>query len=227
LLLDRSAMVKLLLKCLCSAALVALGVSALVGAQRCGSFRDSRGRSSIDVAPLEGYTELCSQDFQLCVMLTLGYPPSVQTIGYFVRDEEWQQCKEGKHERCRFNRYLIAQRGRDLSDEEFLEFKRYIHSNQGNVMDHTESARAFELENRMSLGVIDENRDSISFGVILKTKAPDEQKSRLIASINTALQLKGESLSLYVFDAIKDLKDTDRIKSLADEWLKCIRDRNK
>jgi hypothetical protein len=220
-------MAKLLLKCVCSTALVAFSASALIGAQRCGSFLDSRSRSAIDFAPLQGYTDLCSQDFQLCVMLTLGYPPSVQTIGYFVRDVEWQQCKEGKHERCRFARYLIAQRGRDLSSEEFLDFKRYIHSNQGNVLDHTESARAFELENRVSLGVINENSDSISFGVILKTKAPDEQKSRLTASINIALQLKGESLSLYVFDAIKDLKDTDRIKSLANEWLKCITDRNK
>jgi hypothetical protein len=93
-------------------------------------------------------------------------------------------------------------------------------------MDHTESARAFELQDRMSLGVIDENSDSISFGVILKTKGPDEQISRLTASINVALQLKGESLSLYVSDGIKDLKDTDRIKYLANDWLKCIRERN-
>lgn len=220
-------MAKFLLRCLCTTAILTFAASALVGERRCGSFRDSRGRSSIDIAPLEGYTELCSQDSQLCVMLTLGYPPSVQTIGYFVRDEEWQQCKEGKHERCRFNRYLIAQRGRDLSGEEFLDLQRYILSNQGNVMDHTESARVFELQNRVSLGVIDENNDSISFGVILKTKAPDEQISRLTASINVALQLKGESLSLYVFDGIKDLKDTNRIKSLANEWLGCIRDRNK
>ena len=220
-------MAKLLLKCLCSAAFFSLAVSALVAAQSCGSFRDSRGRSSIDVAPLVGYTELCSQDFQLCVMLTLGYPPSVETIGYFVRDEEWQECKKGKQERCRFTRYLIAQRGRNLSSEEFLELKRSIRSNAGNVMDHTESTRAFELEDSISLGVIDESDDSISFGTTLKTKAPDEQSSRLIASINVALQLKGESLSLYVFDIIKDPKDTDRIKSLANEWIKCIRDRNK
>ena len=36
---------KSLSKCLCSAALVAFAASAIVGAQRCGSFRDSRGRS--------------------------------------------------------------------------------------------------------------------------------------------------------------------------------------
>ena len=220
-------MAKLLLRSLCSAALVVFSGSALVGAQRCGSFRDSRDRSSIDFAPLDGYTDLCSKDFQLCVMLTLGYPPSVQTIGYFVRDEEWQDCEEGKHERCRFTRYLIAQRGRNLSSEEFLDLKRHIHLNQDNVVDHTESARAFELENRVSLGVIDESSDSISFGAIFKTKVPDEHGSRLTASINVVLQLKGEALSLYVFDAVKDLKDTDRIKSLANEWLKCIRDRNK
>ena len=218
---------QLLLRCFCSAALVVFSGSALVGAQRCGSFRDSRGRSSIDFAPLDGYTDLCSKDFQLCVMLTLRYPPSVQTIGYFVRNEEWQDCQDGKHERCRFTRYLIAQRGRNLSSEEFLELKRHIHLDQGDVVDHTESARAFELENRVSLGVIDESSDSISFGAIFKTKAPDEHGSRLTASINVVLQLKGEALSLYVFDAVKDLKDTNRIKSLANDWLKCIRDRNK
>ena len=58
------------MKCVYSAALFVLAASSLVAAQHCGSFRDSRERSSIDFAPLDGYTDVCSRDFQLCVMLT-------------------------------------------------------------------------------------------------------------------------------------------------------------
>jgi len=93
------------MKCICCVALLVLAAFSLVGAQHCESFRDSRGRSSIDFAPLHGYTDVCSRDFQLCVMLTLGYPPRVQTIAYFVPNAEWQKYKEGKHKG--FSRYLI------------------------------------------------------------------------------------------------------------------------
>jgi hypothetical protein len=30
-------------------------------------------------------------------MLTQGYPPTVQTIGYFVSVEEWKRYQKGQH----------------------------------------------------------------------------------------------------------------------------------
>src|SRR4029450_4598628 len=102
--------------------LFSLGGSVIFG-DSCESFRDTRGRSSVDVAPLSGFVDVCSRDFQLCVMLTQGYPPSVQTIGYFVPIEEWQRYQKGQHKG--FSRYLIAQKGRALSTEEFGDFKSY------------------------------------------------------------------------------------------------------
>ncbi len=149
------------MKCICCVALLVLAAFSLVGAQHCESFRDSRGRSSIDFAPLHGYTDVCSRDFQLCVMLTLGYPPSVQTIAYFVPNAEWQKYKEGKHKG--FSRYLIAQRAvLTLSSEEFADFKPYVRSQQGTVADHSESPSLFELKGRVPLGVVEESADSIS-----------------------------------------------------------------
>ena len=220
-------MAKFPLKCLCSAALVALSASALAGAQRCGNFRDSRSRSSVDFAPLEGYTDVCSRDFQLCVALTLGYPPSVETIGYFVPNAQWQAYKTGKLKG--FSRYLIAQRsGRTLSSEEFTDFKRYVHAQQGAVADHSKVPSFFEVQGRMPLGIVDETEDSISYGTVVKLEKKDqsEHSSELVGAINIAFQLKGESLSLYVFDVVKDPNDVTKIKALAKQWLQCIRHQN-
>ncbi len=216
------------MKCVYSAALLALAASSLVAAQHCGSFRDPRERSSIDFAPLDGYTDVCSRDFQLCVMLTLGYPSSVQTIAYFVPNAEWQKYKEGKHKG--FSRYLIAQHAvRTLSSEEFADFKDYVRSQQGNVVDHSKVPSLFEVKGRVPLGVVDESADSISYGTVIKLEQKDQGEggSELLGAINIALQLKGESLSLYVFDVVKDLHDTDRLKALARHWLQCIRNQNK
>ena len=193
-------------------------------ADSCGSFRDSRGRSSIDFAPLNGFVDVCSRDFQLCVALTLGYPPSVQTLGYFVSREEWHRYQNGKHKG--FNRYLIAQKGEVLSGEQFADFKRYVHSQQGDIADHSKLATLFEQDGRVSLGVIDETEDSVSIGVVQKLTGTAIKRDWLLAAINIALQLKGESVSLYVYDTVKNPNDTDRVKGLAKRWLQCIRERN-
>src|SRR5262245_41877372 len=102
--------------------LFAVATSCVVAAEPCGSFRDSKKRSEIDFAPPTGFVDVCGQDAQLCAVLTSGFPPSVQTIGYFVRSQEWQQYQKG--ELKGFNRYLIAQRARTISTTEFSDFKR-------------------------------------------------------------------------------------------------------
>ena len=145
--------------------LFSLGGSTVCG-DSCGSFRDARSRSWVDLAPLPGFIDVCSRDFQLCVMLTEGYPPSVQTIGYFVPVEEWERYQKGQHKG--FSRYLIAQKGETLSAESFADFKRYVHSQQGNIADHTKLATVFESHGSVSLGIIDETPDSISIGTVLK-----------------------------------------------------------
>ena len=123
---------------------------------------------------------------------------------------------------------MIAQRGRTLSSDQFLDFKRYVHSRQGDIEDHTKLASVFESQGRISLGVVDEAGDMIASGVILKLTQTNPQPKRtlMLASINIVLELKGETLSLYVFDTVKQLDDTDRIKDISHRWLQCIRNRN-
>ena len=157
-------------------------------------------------------------------MLTEGYPPSVQTIGYFVPSDEWKQYQKGQHKG--FSRYLIAQRVETWPAKKFSDFKRFARSQQGNIADHTNLATLFELHGRVSLGIVDETEDSISSGTILKLSEPDIKRDLLLAAINIVLQLKGETLSLYVYDTVKGVDDTDRIKGLAKHWLQCIRIRN-
>ena len=141
-------------------------VGCVLHADSCGSFRDARGCTSVDVAPLPGFVDVCSRDFQLCVMLTQGFPPSVQTIGYFVPVEEWERYQTGQHKG--FSRYLIAQKARTLSAEDFAGFKRYVHSQNGNIPDHTKLASLLESHGQVSLGIVDETSDSISIGTLAR-----------------------------------------------------------
>jgi hypothetical protein len=150
-------------------------------------------------------------------MLTESYPPSIQTIGYFVLSEEWQQYQKGKHNG--FSRYLIAQRGETMSAEDFAGFKRYVHSRQGDIADHTDLATLFESHGRISLGVTDETEDSISAGTSLKLTETAIKRDELLVVISIGLQLKSETLSLYVYDTVKSASDTDKIKDLAKRWL--------
>ena len=49
-------------------------------AEKCGSFPIKTGGERVDVAPLMGFVEVCSQDVALCRALTQGYPPWLTTI---------------------------------------------------------------------------------------------------------------------------------------------------
>jgi hypothetical protein len=196
----------------------------IVFGDSCGSFRDARGRSSVDVAPLPGFVDVCSREFQLCVMLTQGYPPSVQTIAYFVPIEEWDRYQKSEHKG--FSRYLIAQKGETLSSERFADFKRYVHLEQGSVPDHTKLASLFESRGQVSLGIVDETPDSISIGTVMKLTETALKRDLQPAAINVVLQIQGESLSLYIYDSVKDANDTDRVKELAKYWVQSIRMQN-
>ena len=55
----------------------------------------------------------------------------------------------------------------------------------------------------MSLGIIDESTDSISIGTVLKLTESAIKRDAILAAINIALQIKGESLSLHVYDTVK------------------------
>jgi len=200
--------------------------AAIAFAEPCGSLRDARDRSAIDYAPLEGFVDVCSRDFQLCVALTQGYPPTVKTIGYFVRAEEWERYQEG--DRSGFSRYLIGQRASTMSESEFDDFRRYLHAQHGSMPEHTKTPTTFNLHERASLGIIDETPDSISFGAVLRlTPNRDGPVAPVwLGSINIVLQLKGETLTLYAFDTLNTPDETDGLKNLARQWLNCIRTRN-
>jgi hypothetical protein len=53
------------MKYVCSLIALILGILSLTAGENCGSFRDTRGRSAVDFAPLPGYVDVCSQDFHL------------------------------------------------------------------------------------------------------------------------------------------------------------------
>jgi hypothetical protein len=208
-----------------AALILILGVNAHAGGS-CGSLIDPKRRSTINFAPIDGFVDVCSLDAALCDLLTRGYPPSVTTIAYFVTDQDWQLHLRGSLKG--FSRYLIGQRGHSWSREEFLEFKNRVRSNQGKVPDHTDLPAVVESVGRASLGVTAESADSISFGVIMKLAPSDGTMSGpfYLASVNTALEINGETLSLYAFARANNANDGAVAQALMAQWLACIDARN-
>src|SRR5437867_950229 len=173
-----------------------------LAAEPCGSFIDAKARSVVDFAPPSEFVDICSRASRLCSVLTKGFPSSVQTIGYFVPVEEWRRYEKGKLNG--FSRYLIAQRGGPLSRERFREFKDYVREQHGDVPDSTDVVSGLESQGRVSLGVTNETEDSITYGVMIKQRSSKGGSSveMFLASINIAVQLRGESLSLYVNEEV-------------------------
>jgi hypothetical protein len=210
---------------ICVSAVMFAGVCASAETS-CQSFSDVKGRSNVDFAPPNGFVEVCSRDAALCHRLSKGYPSTVQTIAYFVTAEDWAKYPLSV-DRSGFKRYLIGQRTRGMTADEFLAFKSHVHSQQGSVADHTELPRMLESQGRMPLGIIDESEDSVSFGIIMKLGTKDNVLSSFyLSSVNVALQLKGETLALYAFDSSENPDDGTAVKFLARQWLACVRKHN-
>jgi hypothetical protein len=124
-------------------------------------FRSTRAR------PADRIRRDLLQDEKLCSLLTRGYPPSTQTVGYFVLDGEWAKFKKGELEG--FTRYLIAQISQSTRPEDFPALKEFIRSRHGKVADHTDLPGTLKSRGQVGLGVVDETQDSISFGTVMKT----------------------------------------------------------
>jgi hypothetical protein len=203
-----------------------LAAHATRGEPHCTSvLRDVDG-IRIDLAPLEGFVEICSRDKALCRTLTAGYPASVNTLGYFVTAGEWEAYK-GKR-LAGFTRYLIAQLAGTMSPEDLPGFKSYIHSQQGDVPDHTRLPETLKGAGRSSLGVFDETADSISFGTIMKlqTAVPGPWRDAWLASTNSALVAKRRVLSLYAFAEVRRSEEVEEVKEMTKSWLRCLRKAN-
>jgi hypothetical protein len=98
------------------------------------------------------------RDFQLCVTnREASY--KYKTMGFSA---EWQHQK-GKHNGSAYHN--VAQKKQYRLKSSWLQ---NVHSQQGDIADHTDLAALFELHGRISLRVTDETDDSISVGTILK-----------------------------------------------------------
>jgi len=120
---------------------------------------------------------------------------------------------------------MIDQRAATMSDSEFAGFKQYVHSQQADIPDHTDAPATLELQDHIPLGIVDETKDSISFGMAMRFQPTGSGVLAPVwlGSINIALQFKGETLTLYAFDTLETPTETAGLKSLAARWLKCIR----
>ena len=113
----------------------------------------SAGPFQIDVSPPGHFIDVCAEDATLCKTLTSGYPPTVSTLAYFVLPDEWNAAKEKPRG---FTRYLIAQLSGSMSPEKLPGFKQYLHSQQGQIPDHTALPSVLAARGRVPLGIVSE-----------------------------------------------------------------------
>ena len=190
----------------------------------CGSFHDAEGRTAVDLAPPSGFLDACSRDSAACDLLKKsmqGRP----ILGLFVTEEEWERYR--KKEIVGFSRYFVAQRLEDMTTAEMDRMKSYIRAKQGKLPDASHPPKEFEVQDQVSLGVLDETADSISFGGLVRLKTEDPRaRSFAMASVNTVLQVRGESLSLYATLKVEK-PDIAELRAFSKQWLSCLRDANK
>jgi hypothetical protein len=156
--------------------------------------------ASLELTPLVGYSEVCSQDATLCRRLTAGYPPSVVTVGYFVPTDEWAAFRRG--EASGFRQYLVAQLASGTRPEGLPALKARLRAQQGDIPDASRLPALLESAGRVAFGVFDETERSVSFGVVMRARpvgAPPGAAEIALVATNTALVVGNRVLSLYVF----------------------------
>jgi hypothetical protein len=190
----------------------------------CQSFARPVADVSIDVAPISGFVDVCGKDTDLCQRLTGGFPPGVVTLGYFVASAEWEAHLSNPS--TNFAHYLIAQVAGHMTPADLPGFKKYVHTNNGAVPDHTELPAVLKSQGHVGLGVVDETDSSISFGTImLLRRGAEPDPIRLIAT-NSAVVARGHLLSLYVYREMRDTADVSAAIRQTREWLGCVRQAN-
>jgi hypothetical protein len=190
---------------------------------RCGTAPVKFNGRPLDLAPPMGFVEICAKDRALCAVLTAGYPPTVTTLGYFVRADEWEARKKAG---SGFHNYLIAQA--DESKPAMLaELKGYVKSRDGAMPDHTDLPGTLLSRGRVNLGIVDESNDSITTGVLLRTQ-PATLLMREIrqVALNSVVVVGPTILSLYLFRDFETQKDVSMTKQRAKDWLQCLRASN-
>jgi hypothetical protein len=83
-------------------------------------------------------------------------------------------------------------------------------------------------QGRVSLGVIEDSSDSITFGAIMKTQAassPDQEF--VLVALNAAMVVGPLVLSLYSFRDYQGMVDVEAAKQLTKTWLQCMRSSNR
>ena len=175
-----------------------------------------------------GSSMFALRDKPLCRLLTAGYPPTTSTLAYLVLPAEWSAYKRNRAKPPRFTRYLIAQHARSLSPNGLPGLKEHLHTNDGQLPDHTQLPDVFASQGRVALGITDESPNSISFGIVTRVNVPENPSAGqiVLASINSAIVIRKQMLSLYAFDSIKDPALVEPIKHLSREWLSCLRHEN-
>ena len=114
-----------------------------------------------------------------------------------------------------------------MTTAEMDRLKSDIRTKQGKPTDHSRPPKEFEVQDQVSLGVLDETADSISFGGLVRLETEDPRaRSFAMASVNTALQERGESSSLYATLKVEK-PDIAELRAFSKQWLSCLRDANK
>lgn len=187
----------------------------------CSSFPATVMSGPVTIPVPVGFVEACSAGHPFCDGAKRGYPPSVQTWGYFVPETEWSDAKAGK--RDDFSNYLIAQVLRNPDVGELLHLKEFLHSQGGAIKDHSRIAGLVETLGRVNLGIQDETESTITIGTVMKNRTlGNSPKEVTHVALNLAASWKSYMFSLYVFRDFKSPNDIERAKQTSKAWVSCL-----
>jgi hypothetical protein len=189
----------------------------------CTLWRATTPQPVSELAVPRGYIEICSEDAALCHTLTSGFPPSVQTFGYFVPEDEWAAFREGRTQG--FRHYLIAQLATRTQPADFPALRAGLRARQGDIPDHSEVPTMVESIGRAQLGVFDETDASISFGVVMGMHlagTPESDPPLLTVATNSVVVAGEQVLALYAYRPYDAPPDVEAAKEFTRAWVRCI-----
>jgi hypothetical protein len=205
----------------CALALV-LAAPAAASISECGSeVRSVEGRP-LDLAPPQGYVDVCAHDQQLCQKLTKAYPPSLRRLGYFVPRDEWEANKDKAP--TNFRRYLIALLATNKKAAQLAAVKERLRSQVGAAPDAAQLMTEVRDKGQASLGILEDSPDAFAFGAV--GRRDQHGSGELLAMTNSAMVLKEHVLSLYVSATVSDAAQVDAVKAITKQWLGCLRSAN-
>ncbi len=187
----------------------------------CENYLINSSSGPLRISRPAGYVDICADRSERCIALTAGFPPSVETLAYFVLPKELHAAQTD-NQRLGFSRYYIVQLSRQSHAADYPIMRNAIREKNGNLVDSTQLPKSLGQMRVVRLGVLDETESSITIGVLMRPEGERDQLSAPTIATNSIVLVGANVFSLYFYDDYKGEKSLGESRQLTRDWVACF-----